>query len=239
MLNYPLTDIIVLREYIVASGRLVPATGVDRGPLLLGDQERWFHSIHTTAMSVIVRLEAGLGLPLIAIPFLMALTGAPDRLIFNFVAMVVCLLSLNFLTTYMFWVYSSVNGYKRLGLSPGPHANGLELPAVFTARPMLLPQTKTVFVPYSEFANIDTGRSPYTWFLQDTVSIWLRNGKPLRVPTRFLEEDGIAMLRDALARGPVTVGAPKLVLYGPTSWDGPRPAPVFRSSKESDRPDRG
>ncbi len=228
-----------MREHIVISGRLVPTTGVVRGPLLLGDQERWFRSIRTTATSVILRQMALMAGALLVVPALMAVLGAPWELLLALSAAFPGILLLSIPMIYIAWVTPMVNGYRQLGLSPGPHANGLELPCLFIGRPMFYPQTKTVFVPYPEIAGLDTIPRPWIWYLQGTANIWLRDGKRLRVPMRLLGEDGVAMTRDALARGPATAVAPRLVLYGPTSMDGPRPMPEGQAPRGPGGPDRG
>ena len=111
-----------MREYIVASGRIVPATAVVRGPLLVGDQESWFRSIRASSRSVILRQVAFMDGVLLAIPVLMALMGAPAGLILALSGPFLGLFLLFVPLMYVSWVAPMVSGYQRLGLSPTPTA---------------------------------------------------------------------------------------------------------------------
>lgn len=210
-----------MREYVVASGRLVPATGIDRGPMLLGDATRWLDAFRQVRVRENVRFTLLRFVPLMAIAGFLMLLGAWELGLGLFLLLIgITVLGLRS------WNYMlatrPINHYRSSGHSPGLYANGLELHAFIMGFRRVLPFGHpvwgwmcTLFMPYTECLDFDFRYRPLISFFQDTVHVRLRGGKYLAFPAGFLGEDGLELFRTLVARGPPRAEAPRLVLYGP------------------------
>lgn len=212
-----------LQEFVIFSGHLVPAQGVNRGRMVLGGTERWLRAFHAVVMRFIVR-NFGIRFGML---------GVPTALLLLFgqvvIAVAIFALYLAFALAFMTGWYHvltrrTVDAYRSSGLSPGVYENGVELPAFFTVIGRLrvptsffsFPWSRTVFLPFVECARVDTEGGTLAGFLQDTVTVWLKGGSRLWFPTGLLGGDGVAYLRASLGRAPPP-SAPPMNVYPRTA----------------------